>query len=439
MNKQHFPSLRLLVSFLLMGVVLLGHPAGVTAAGTEFFVSPSGSGTDCSQDNPCAAAQAIALASTGDVIYFEGGSYPVSGSETLFTLTKALSLYSGWDGADSGPIVLDPVGNPSSFNGGAALRFLLIQTNDAINLTVINGFSFFNGRSSTPSSPDNGGAILVASGSVLIEDCYFNNNKADDNGGAIYVMAHSIATIQRNVFADNDAGGLGGAIYAGPTSPPAAGLVQIVGNYFGNTIDGPSSVKGGFLAAKDVAITINQNDLRDSRGSSAVLIDSMGPLATITNNFISWSDNAAIDVTGVSTLPHKIVNNTIVSSGAIGISVASGAKAAITNNIISHTPTDSISATGANLMGSHNLFYLNGDDPFPLDNPITGQDPDYVDAFMENYHINENSPAEDAGAAVSLSVDFDNEVRPSGGGYDIGADEIMRVNYQFIPLICLSQ
>ena len=60
--------------------------------------------------------------------------------------------------------------------------------------------------------------------------------------------------------------------------------------------------------------------------------------------------------------------------------------------------------------------------------PGTGNvsaDPMFVDTSMGNYHLQAGSPAVDAAKPDSgVLVDFDGDVRPSGGGSDMGADEV---------------
>jgi hypothetical protein len=45
--------------------------------------------------------------------------------------------------------------------------------------------------------------------------------------------------------------------------------------------------------------------------------------------------------------------------------------------------------------------------------------------FTGNYHIQTGSSALDAGSNAGVTTDFDGQFRPSGAGYDIGADEIL--------------
>jgi hypothetical protein len=45
-------------------------------------------------------------------------------------------------------------------------------------------------------------------------------------------------------------------------------------------------------------------------------------------------------------------------------------------------------------------------------------------ALLGDYHIQSGSTAVDAGSDAAITSDFDDELRPAGTGFDIGADEV---------------
>jgi hypothetical protein len=59
--------------------------------------------------------------------------------------------------------------------------------------------------------------------------------------------------------------------------------------------------------------------------------------------------------------------------------------------------------------------------------------PDFVAPDEGDYHIGPDSAAIDAGVNVGVNVDIDGQRRPSGAGYDIGADEFYFKVY--LPLV----
>jgi hypothetical protein len=104
----------------------------------------------------------------------------------------------------------------------------------------------------------------------------------------------------------------------------------------------------------------------------------------------------------------------------------------IVNNIISYTNSSILTSSGT-LSGSNNLFYENGSDLNPLTAPVY-EDPMFVDPSADDYHLDKESPAVDAGAVVTLDEDYDGDERPIGDGYDIGADEVKSQFFGFLPL-----
>lgn len=56
---------------------------------------------------------------------------------------------------------------------------------------------------------------------------------------------------------------------------------------------------------------------------------------------------------------------------------------------------------------------------------VTRGDPTFVGAGAGDYHLAAGSlGVDDANPAATLADDFDGDVRPQGGGRDLGADEV---------------
>ena len=58
-------------------------------------------------------------------------------------------------------------------------------------------------------------------------------------------------------------------------------------------------------------------------------------------------------------------------------------------------------------------------------------DPLFVDPENDNFHLSPDSPCIDSGTEVDVNDDFDNEPRPMGSGWDIGADEYSPISVFF--------
>src|SRR5262247_2141556 len=66
------------------------------ATGSSRFVTPTGSGSTCSQAAPCSLTTALAQSVSGDSIYLAAGTYTGTGTAVI-SLTASVALYGGWD------------------------------------------------------------------------------------------------------------------------------------------------------------------------------------------------------------------------------------------------------------------------------------------------------------------------------------------------------
>jgi predicted outer membrane repeat protein/parallel beta-helix repeat protein len=138
------------------------------------------------------------------------------------------------------------------FSGNSALNYggALTIRGDASNIRIINS-TFVNNRA--PS----GGAIYnqLASGTI-ISGCTFENNKATDNGGAIYAV--SPLNIVGSTFKTNTVTNNGGAIYIS-----GSGRSTISGSKFTN-----NSAKNGGAIYNNAQLSISSSDFKSNKASS---------------------------------------------------------------------------------------------------------------------------------------------------------------------------
>jgi hypothetical protein len=187
----------------------------------------------------------------------------------------------------------------------------------------------------------------------------------------------------------------------------------------------------------NVAHDINDND-------GFTLASEMGGLL----ENVSFYNNIAYDcdVLGItisrngdsSTHPMKnitIINNTFYNNGAggwgggIAVDNPNVQNVVIRNNIVSQNITFQMEVepdvSMSNLTVDHNLIhgYRNYGDEIKGSDYVEG-DPLFVSTSTHDFHLQENSPAIDAGSSVNApSDDYDGTSRPQGSGYDIGAYE----------------
>ncbi|MBG0785530.1 MAG: DUF1565 domain-containing protein [Anaerolineaceae bacterium] len=418
MNNPFKTLLGWIVLCLSIFSLSFGFVMTVNAAGSTLFVSNDGSGTDCSQANPCLPVQAMNDAVAGDTIYFKEGEYIDVVSDPYLLIDKAVSLIGGWDGAPTGEVVVDPDLYEVVINGGSTRSlFHVNDTSGTGDLITITGFKFQNGYNN-PS----GGAIYIINGRVDIVDNMFQENTAGSYGGAIYTGSSYDVHILDNSFVGNEVTWGGGSIYA-----MCSTTVLIEGNVF----IGGAADYGTAIHSDSCNVNINANLFKDNPGTSTIDIYSYSIGSTISNNFLIRSDQYAIYLMGENTTRHEIVNNTIMNV-RYGISPTSSF-VNISNNIIAYTFSFSIFNSSGTMVGSNNLFYENGGNSYPLTNPVY-EDPMFVDPSTDDYHLDKESPAVDAGAVVTLDEDYDGDERPIGDGYDIGADEVKSQFFGFLPL-----
>lgn len=422
----------LFLCFVFMLLAFLVLKPNVSARGSYIFVSPTGSSSSfCSQADPCNPATALQRANDGDLLIFKGGTYTRSTTGPILKITKAVSLIGGWDGKPIGPFLPDPKLYETIFDGENGRQLIEINTSSP-EVIRISGITFKNGETMAGTA-NRGGAILVKDGGTVIESCRFENNYAYSVGGAICVESNDRFEVKNNLFIENEAKNGGGAIgiLREITSPDVAIIER---NHF---IENSANYASAIEVSRS-SVVINANLIANNNASSAILVTS-GQKVKITNNIIYWDTrvgdfNSAITDYYEEGETTEVINNTIVNV-TMGIRALHDAKMNITNNIIKGCYYGiMLEGDILNLTGTNNLFYENNTDTVKLDNPITGQDPLFVNVDEHDYHIQMESPAVDAGAVVSLTDDFDGDKRPSGKGYDIGADEVRQVNLHFLPL-----
>jgi len=163
----------------------------------------------------------------------------------------------------------------------------------------------------------------------------------------------------------------------------------------------------------------NNNTVRDNlvhnngtAGSTYTfgIILSSGSENTAYNNVV-WDNEGGIQVENGSPVNTTVYNNTIYHNASSGMYVGSdSSNAIIQNNLLYANGTPEIHNSGEGTVLDHNLM---------------GTDPKFVNATSGDFRLQSNSPAIDAGIAVSsVTTDIAGTLRPQGGGDDIGAFEV---------------
>jgi fibronectin-binding autotransporter adhesin len=211
---------------LLGAVLLLAVAADVARADPgALFVSQTGSGTVCSQPQPCDLQAALGRAADGDVLYVAAGTYTGAGAAVI-NVTRSISLYGGWSGAASGPVVRDPAVYRSVLDGQGQRRVVFIT---GTLTTAVDGFTIQRGNASSGPQSGWGGGIYSSGATPLVAHNIITGNVASTIGqgwgGGIYaeLAPHGVTVRDNQVLFNmgstcNYGGGGGMQVSSSPSS-----------------------------------------------------------------------------------------------------------------------------------------------------------------------------------------------------------------------------
>jgi len=269
-------------------------------------------------------------------------------------------------------------------------RVLTITGATITNSTVISGFTITGGDMS-----GQGGGIAVYSSSPILSHNTITNNHATGYGGGIYVIGSAASpTLSSNRIISNTTTSNGGGIFIDDYSSPL-----LVNNVIAR--NRASSNGGGIYIDFYSEPSIINN---------TIVANNLGP---------SWANEGIF----MYNTPSPVIVNNIIVTHSYGIR---GTPLTITldyNDVWACT----ISCYSGVMTGPHDI----------------SDDPRFVDAAKDDYHLLPDSPAIDAGTNVDApSTDFDDEPRPLDGDSDglavtdIGADEFYASYYKiYLPAV----
>ena len=454
---------------LLAGLFLFlnGTPPVARADPVDLFVTTGGGG-DCSKGNPCDLQTALGMATDGDTVYLGGGTYVGSGGAVV-TVTHTITLYGGWDGTATTPVVRDPNAHPTTLDGEDSRHVVYIDGDVA---PTIDGFIITGGEA------EDGGGIYVYDASPLIQNNVITANHTidggaytDGRGGGIYVGGNSTAVIAQNHILSNTSG-YGGGIYHNSWVAITITSNKIAGNVV-------SYLGGGIIVEKSPDIiqsnVISANSADDDGGGICLwnaapqieanrIVDNSafagGGIWMGNNSTPSLMNNLLIgnapDGLWVDSSSPAVINNTIVGSGLPntgdgihllsypGCSPPYCAAGVYTNNIVVSYEVGIYGTGPVTPVIDYNDVWGNTTADYALPaGVVTGThnislDPLFTNPAAGNYHLQSDSPCVDAGDPAGVppapSTDVDGDSRPFGDGVDIGADEF-RLWYNYLPVV----
>ncbi|NOQ27124.1 MAG: T9SS type A sorting domain-containing protein [Bacteroidales bacterium] len=284
----------------------------------NYYVSTTGNNSDGSSwANGYTNLQgALAVASTGDIVYIQAGTYiPHASDNSLsFAMIQDIEIYGGFSGTESfgdanfmenrefetykvilsGDLNSDDLGFTN--NTENSLHILT----SAVTGVIVDGVTISGGNGGI----DFGGAAKITGGDITFNNVIFKNNTAKYGGAISFTSATFV--ISNSVFYDNNCTNSGGAIYN-------------------------SGCNGDFT---NVSFLENYNSLNSYLANSQVYYGGASPTVNFINT-IMWNNTATSgmyiwDGTQTITFSYSLIKNTSSSSWNTNFGIDGG------NNIEKH-------------------------------------------------------------------------------------------------------
>lgn len=311
---------------LIFGLSLGVEPVRAMAS---LYVSPTGTGTDCSMANPCSLQYAVEVkAMSNDVVFVQSGTYTADAPSDLqvIEITKNLTLIGRcqWSGGSSNC----GLHNPESILDGENMRRVIVirgALTDPISVDM-EGFRIVDGNayginvaecstSYGPTVSGCGGGVFAHYTSSLnfSENIFWGNHAANDPagtgsslGGGLYIDEAGTVFLTDNTFTNNVAAltwdGMGGGIYAESVS----NYISVYDSmFFGNIASSGSSHSYGVsISLFDITggthILNNFFELNGVLGiaarGGALFADTVGIFQFGRNTIISNTANSMVEV-----------------------------------------------------------------------------------------------------------------------------------------------
>ena len=365
--------------------------------GTTYYVATNGNDSSLgSQSSPFRTIQKAAdIVNPRDTVIVKDGTYTASG--TRLVDLKRGGNSSGWitfKSENKWGAKLDGQNNSTTYGW---------YPETGVGYIKIQDFDMYGFHEAALMSYATGVNNIEISGNNIHHIGRLCTNEASSHNGIILMNRADSFTIQNNEIHDIGKFGYGenGCTAYAPNTYAnynqdhgvylhGVSRVSIRNNVFYNNVRGWSIQQASGGGDRDTDITIVNNVFRDHN-----------PLSDLPGQIVMGTSGAD---------RFYVANNIFYDTRTAGVWVYSGTHSGveIKNNIISN---------GAVAVGSISGMAISGN--------LENTDPKFVSPSGLNFHLQQDSPAINAGITVSgFNTDKDGVVRPQGSAFDIGAYEV---------------
>ena len=366
---------------------------------------------------------AVDIAASGDTVDVDGTCFGVNSlllpgsSETItqnLFIDKDLILNGMWDYQTAQMATLD-----ARYQG----RVLYINSGHVVTITNI---ILHRGNGSLGGRTDAGGGIWNDAELTLLDSTILSNTAGI--GGGIY----NVDRIMMN-----------GSLLQGNTAVDGGGFYNSAGNFIADLsaqnqfFHNLATNNGGGIYQAEGVLSLNGNEFHFNRanndGGAVYLSGGTDDTLDIINNFI-YANTALNHGAGLynSNTNGRVWHNTFVSNLGSGLYSTSSAGHVIHSNIFDSNSGSGIESTLPSADIDYNNVINNapnyGGSATAGANDISAT-PAYEDSSIADFHLQATSAGIDVAdpdiTAVgdNLKHDFDDDIRPTNGGPDMGADE----------------
>lgn len=337
-------------------------------------------------------AEALINAVSGDELWVAEGTYFAPTENGFRIVDKNIGVFGGFDGTETQrnqrdwfahqTVLSGNIGDPSQATDNARNVMQLLIGTLFEGQVVLNGLVFEDGFADGPNglAGSGGGLLISQADEVIVRNCVFRNNFAQNTGGAIYIGLSDDMVVSQCSFIDNTAE-VGSALYTGNILPESANR-----NY-----DIQSCLFDGNIAFNTGTVFLDDSDVVELTN------------CTFYANGVSFTPNAKIIDGTASDETWTFANNILWDNNILGANqeiLDAGPNSIVLNSILQNP----YSGNASNVFNLVPLFV----------NPANG-----------DFSLQDGSPGinNGDGSVVDESLDLLRQPRILNGTIDLGAIE----------------